>query len=123
MQYASLQETLNTIISESPKAEANSKLIKNIKNAISQTDYWSEFIIKFSQVHPNFHQNLKAKYPSLTQKDSSFCTLIKLNLSNKEIANMMQVSHSSIISKKYLLKRKLGLKEDEDLIAIISAIE
>lgn len=123
MQYASLQETLTSIIKESPKAEANSKLIKNIKSAISQTDYWSEFILKFSQVHPNFHQNLKAKYPTLTQKDSSFCTLIKLNLSNKEIANMMQVSHSSIISKKYLLKRKLGLKEDEDLATVISTIE
>jgi hypothetical protein len=33
------------------------------------------------------------------------------------------VSHSSIISKKYLLKRKLGLKEDEDLATVISTIE
>lgn len=122
MQFASLQDSLSEIMKKSPKEDGNAKLIKNIKSVISQKDYWSEFVMKFSQVHPDFNTNLKAKYPSLTQKDISFCTLIKLNLNNKEIANMMQVSHASIISKKYLLKRKLQLTDDEDLTAIISSI-
>ena len=122
MQFASMQETLSEIMKKSTAEEGNNQLINNIKSALSQKDYWSEFVMKFSQVHPDFSTNLKAKYPTLTQKDISFCTLIKLNLSNKEIANMMQVSHASIISKKYLLKRKLQLTDEQDLMAIISSI-
>lgn len=122
MQFASMQETFAEIMKKSTAEEGNNQLINNIKSALSQKDYWSEFVMKFSQVHPDFSTNLKAKYPTLTQKDISFCTLIKLNLSNKEIANMMQVSHASIISKKYLLKRKLQLTDEQDLMAIISSI-
>ena len=90
---------------------------------MSQKDYWSEFMLKFTQVHPNFNTNLKAKYPVLSSKDISFCSLIKLNLSNKEIANLLQVSHESVITKKYLLKKKLSLTAEQDLFQVVNSIE
>jgi DNA-binding CsgD family transcriptional regulator len=80
-------------------------------------------MIKFTQIHPNFNANIKLKYPVLTAKDISFCSLIKLNLSNKEIANLLQVSHESVITKKYLLKKKLALTPEEDLYQMINTIE
>jgi DNA-binding CsgD family transcriptional regulator len=98
-------------------------LTKEIRSLLSQKDYWNEFMIKFSQIHPAFNANIKMQFPNLTAKDISFCSLIKLNLSNKEIANLLQVSHESVITKKYLLKKKLALTSEQDLFQIINNIQ
>ena len=115
MQLANIQDSIVAIIDKASldlndtKDSKFQSLAKDIRGLLSQKDYWSEFMIKFTQIHPNFNTNIKEKYPVLSSKDISFCSLIKLNLSNKEIANLLQVSHESVITKKYLLKKKLAL--------------
>ena len=129
MQLANIQDSIVTMIDKAAvemKDNKDSKfqtLAKDIRGVLSQKDYWSEFMIKFTQIHPNFNANIKEKYPVLSSKDISFCSLIKLNLSNKEIANLLQVSHESVITKKYLLKKKLALSADQDLFQVVNSIE
>ena len=129
MQLANIQDSIVTMIDKAAvemKDNKDSKfqvLAKDIRGILSQKDYWSEFMIKFTQIHPNFNTNIKEKYPVLSSKDISFCSLIKLNLSNKEIANLLQVSHESVITKKYLLKKKLALSADQDLFQVVNSIE
>jgi DNA-binding NarL/FixJ family response regulator len=129
MQLANIQDSIVSMIDKAAvdlKETKDSKfqtLAKDIRGILSQKDYWSEFMIKFTQIHPNFNANIKEKYPVLSSKDISFCSLIKLNLSNKEIANLLQVSHESVITKKYLLKKKLVLSADQDLFQVVNSIE
>lgn len=129
LQLANIQDSILSIIEKSGQGSKEIKdvkmqnLIKEIRSILSQKEYWSEFMMKFSKIHPEFNINIKEKYPKLTSKDISFCSLIKLNLSNKEIANLLQVSHESVITKKYLLKKKLELQPDEDLFQIVNNIE
>jgi DNA-binding CsgD family transcriptional regulator len=129
MQLANIQDSIISTLDQAVNEFKENKefnflsIVKDIRLVLSQKDYWSEFIIKFTQVHPNFNANLKAKYPVLSSKDISFCSLIKLNLSNKEIANLLQVSHESVITKKYLLKKKLALSADQDLFQVVNSIE
>jgi DNA-binding NarL/FixJ family response regulator len=129
MQLANIQDSIVSMIDKAAvdlKETKDSKfqtLAKDIRGILSQKDYWSEFMIKFTQIHPNFNANIKEKYPVLSSKDISFCSLIKLNLSNKEIANLLQVSHESVITKKYLLKKKLALSADQDLFQVVNSIE
>ena len=129
MQLANIQDSISLLVDKASlelKENKESKihsLAKEIRSILSQKDYWSEFMIKFSQIHPNFNTNIKIQYPMLSSKDISFCSLIKLNLSNKEIANLLQVSHESVITKKYLLKKKLALSADQDLFQIVNNIE
>ena len=129
MQLANIQDSILSIIEKAGQGSKEVKdvkmqnLIKEIRSILSQKEYWSEFMMKFSKIHPEFNTNIKEKYPKLTSKDISFCSLIKLNLSNKEIANLLQVSHESVITKKYLLKKKLELQPDEDLFQIVNNIE
>lgn len=128
MQLASIQDTISGFINKAGLEPIENKgsnfqsLTKEIRTLISQKDYWNEFMIKFSQIHPSFNANIKKQFPNLTAKDISFCSLIKLNLSNKEIANLIQVSHESVISKKYLLKKKLALTSEQDIFQIINNI-
>jgi DNA-binding CsgD family transcriptional regulator len=129
MQLANIQDSISLLVDKASlelKENKESKihsLAKEIRSILSQKDYWSEFMIKFTQVHPNFNTNIKTLYPMLSSKDISFCSLIKLNLSNKEIANLLQVSHESVITKKYLLKKKLALSADQDLFQIVNNID
>jgi DNA-binding CsgD family transcriptional regulator len=129
MQLANIQDSIISTLDNAALEYKENKdsnflsVAKDIRLVLSQKDYWSEFMIKFTQVHPNFNANLKAKYPVLSSKDISFCSLIKLNLSNKEIANLLQVSHESVITKKYLLKKKLSLTAEQDLFQVVNCIE
>lgn len=129
MQLANIQDSIVFILDKySIELKENNdsrflSIAKEIRSILSQKDYWTEFMIKFTQIHPNFNTNIKEKYPILTSKDISFCSLIKLNLSNKEIANLLQVSHESVITKKYLLKKKLALTAEQDLFQVVNSIE
>jgi DNA-binding CsgD family transcriptional regulator len=129
MQLANIQDSIISTLDNAALEYKENKdsnflsVAKDIRLVLSQKDYWSEFMLKFTQVHPNFNANLKAKYPVLSSKDISFCSLIKLNLSNKEIANLLQVSHESVITKKYLLKKKLSLTAEQDLFQVVNSIE
>lgn len=129
MQLANIQDSIIKLVDTSVQDQKDTPdssiqlLAKDIRALLSHKDYWAEFMIKFTQIHPNFNANIKIKYPVLTSKDISFCSLIKLNLSNKEIANLLQVSHESVITKKYLLKKKLALTPEQDLYQIINTVE
>ena len=129
MQLANIQDSVISILEKATLEFNDNKeskffvFAKDIRSVFSQKEYWSEFMIKFTQIHPNFNSNIKEKYPVLSSKDISFCSLIKLNLSNKEIANLLQVSHESVITKKYLLKKKLALTADQDLFQVVNSID
>jgi DNA-binding CsgD family transcriptional regulator len=113
-EFAKLKDRLNGV--------SGIVMAKSVKrgNVVSQTT--TSNAVKDSAT-ANFNTNIKDKYPVLTSKDISFCSLIKLNLSNKEIANLLQVSHESVITKKYLLKKKLALSPDQDLYQLINTVE
>jgi len=77
-------------------------------------NYSPEFIILFKEVYPEFYNNLTSKYENLTLNDIKLCAFIKLNFSNKEIAEYDHVSLRTVESKKYRLRKKLNLSGDID---------
>ncbi|WP_445725481.1 tetratricopeptide repeat protein [Flavobacterium sp.] len=102
------------------ESKSASKLIKNIDRFFDNEDYWKEFQLKFINMHPNFISEINKRYPKLTKKDIDFLVLIKLNLSNKEIATLINISYESVISKRYLLRKKMGINSDSELVSVLS---
>ncbi|MCW3162416.1 helix-turn-helix transcriptional regulator [Chryseobacterium oryctis] len=72
------------------------------------------FITRFKETYPEFYKNITSKYPELTPNDIKLCAYIKLNFSNKEIAEYDCISIRTVESKKYRLRRKLGLSTEID---------
>lgn len=126
LQLADMQEQVASVIKISndgaSKSSETDDILRSLKNIIKQKDYWKEFSIKFSQIHPDFRNNLKVKYPFLTKNDINFLCLLKLNLSNKEIATLSRISHESVISKKYRIKKKLNIDQDAEFSKVISEL-
>lgn len=88
------------------------KLIKKLNNSIEHEDEWEVFEENFNQVHEEFFTKLKEQYPILTPKDLKVCAYIKMNLANKEIAPLMNISVRGVETHRYRLKKKLRLEND-----------
>jgi tetratricopeptide (TPR) repeat protein/DNA-binding CsgD family transcriptional regulator len=81
---------------------------------------WESFLKHFSDLNPVFFKDVQAKHPNLTKSDMKHCAYVKLNLSNKDVAVLNNVNPSSVQMARYRLKKKLKLKNDEDLSEYLS---
>jgi tetratricopeptide (TPR) repeat protein len=124
LRMASFQNSINDIIE---KADGHAigtlaDIKKELKVLIKQQDYWKQFETRFNSLHPDFSINLQHRFNKLTKNDVEFCSLLKLNLSNKEIASLLQISHESAITKKYRIKKKMEISSDEEFDELLAAI-
>ncbi|HMP30258.1 MAG TPA: triple tyrosine motif-containing protein, partial [Saprospiraceae bacterium] len=103
-----------------------SKFIRNLKTLIDSEledkKNWDRFQQYFDQINQNFRTNLLTKHPTLTQTDLLICTLTKLNLSNKEMALLLNLSIPGIEKSRYRLKKRLNLSTSEDLNSYLRSI-
>jgi hypothetical protein len=89
-----------------------SEIKKAIKiNAVNKHE-WETFETNLNQINNEFIINLTKKYPSLTSKDIKLCIYLKMNLSSKEIAPMI---NRGVELHRYRLRKKLNLVQDENL--------
>jgi len=91
------------------------------ENRSIETD-WQNFKVHFDNVHPNFYQKLTAEYPELSQNDLKHCAYIRVNLTSKEIARIMNISPKSVQMSRYRLKKKFGLTAEHDLFEFINGL-
>jgi tetratricopeptide (TPR) repeat protein len=124
LRMANYQDSINQIID---KCDSNiytkvGDVKKELQSLIKQRDYWKQFETRFNSLHPEFSTTLTSRYAKLTKNDIEFCSLLKLNLSNKEIASLLQISHESAITKKYRIKKKMEIHDDADFEKMIMEI-
>ncbi|MBA4319492.1 MAG: histidine kinase, partial [Flavobacterium sp.] len=102
------------------------KLKSEIKKAIKinavNKHQWETFETNLNQIHNKFIINLSKKYPNLTSKDINLCIYLKMNLSSKEIAPMMNISFRGVELHRYRLRKKLDLNQDENLSKFLLSI-
>lgn len=124
LRMANYQDTINQIIEKCETGELLkvSDVKKELQQLMKQKDYWKQFETRFNSLHPEFNTSLIKKYDKLTKNDLEFCSLLKLNLSNKEIASLLQISHESVITKKYRIKKKMEINDDHEFEKILTAI-
>lgn len=116
LRMANFQDGVMQIIDKCNSGEISkvSDLKKELQNLAKQEDYWKQFETRFNHLHPEFGNSLQHRFTKLTKNDIEFCSLLKLNLSNKEIASLLQISHESAITKKYRIKKKMEINDDEE---------
>lgn len=91
------------------------KITHLIDTHISSDHDWQVFEMNFSQVHEPFFKKLKTAFPNLTPGDLKLAAYLKMNLSSKEIAPLLNISIRSVENKRYRLRKKLQLDEEVNL--------
>jgi ligand-binding sensor domain-containing protein/DNA-binding CsgD family transcriptional regulator len=76
---------------------------------------WEEFAEHFDKVHSDFLVSLKAAYPNLTRSELKLCAYLRLNLSSKEIAQIMNITIKSVELSRYRLRKKLQIQPEVNL--------
>lgn len=101
-------------------------LIKSIINSlnfeINSDDYWENFTEKFSITNGNFNDRLLQKHPDLTKTELKMCYFLKMNLSSKDIANIMNISVEGVEKTRYRLRKKMNLNHDQSLDGYVNGI-
>jgi DNA-binding CsgD family transcriptional regulator len=90
-------------------------LIKTLEKDMVQDDEWEKFESSFDQVHEDFLKKLRTNYPELSPKDLKLCAYLRMNLSSKEIAPLLNISIRGVEISRYRLRRKVGLDRDVNL--------
>lgn len=123
LRMANYQDSINQIIDKCDTSFTNiNDVKKELQHLIKQKDYWKQFETRFNNLHPEFNSTLTNRFSKLTKNDVEFCALLKLNLSNKEIASLLQISHESAITKKYRIKKKMEINDDNEFEKLIMEI-
>ncbi len=101
----------------STNSEANKKLtevITDLNNHIKE-DSWFRFDLSFERVHQNFNKNLTEKFPELTGMELKLCAFVRLGMSNKDIAALLNQSPDSIKVSRSRLRKKLRIEQSQNL--------
>lgn len=91
------------------------QLIRTINFDLKDDNNWENFSRYFEQVHTNFNTNVKQKFPDVTPNELRLMALLKMNLSSKEIANILNISHEGIKKARYRLRKKLDITTEDSL--------
>jgi len=99
--------------------EKDSDDLKKIIRVISEEDkidkQWEQFTMHFDNVHSDFLTALKAKYSSLSANELKLSAYLRMNLSTKEIAQLMNISVRGVEISRYRLRKKLQIPTEMNL--------
>ena len=71
---------------------------------------------QFDLIHNNFMKRLHAKHPTLSNNERMMCAYLKMNLSTKEIAPLLNISVRGVETIRYRLRKKFGLEREDSLV-------
>lgn len=97
-------------------------VIKVIDKNLNNNKDWNFFKEAFNNADKDFLDKIKSLHPDLTANDLKFCAFLRLNLSSKEVAPLLNISIRSVEIKRYRLRKKLNLEHSQGLIDYILEI-
>ena len=75
-----------------------------------------------SELNRDFYFRLLSRYPNLTENEQRLCSLVRLNLSSKEMSSILNISTKSVEVNRHRLRKKMHLKREENLTELISKL-
>ena len=98
------------------------KVVRNIDQNINNDDDWNFFEEAFNNADQDFLKKIKEIHPKLTPNDLRLCAYLRLNLSSKEIASLLNISSKSVEIKRYRLRKRMNLDHGTNLIGYILSV-
>ena len=105
-----------------PEAKQKIKALIADNKRISYNSNWDEFEILFEKVHSSFYEKLNSLFPTLTANERKMCAFLKLNMSNKDIAQITFQSDDALKKARLRLRQKLVLDRETNLSAFLQNI-
>jgi ligand-binding sensor domain-containing protein len=95
------------------------KILRSLASEMSMENNWEQFEIHFNQIHQDFLIRLRKEFPGLTHNDIKLISYLKLNLSSKEIAPLLNLSVRGVEASRYRIRKKMNLNPNINLTEFI----
>ncbi|MFS4494032.1 tetratricopeptide repeat protein [Maribacter sp. 2308TA10-17] len=121
LQLAKKNETLENLKQKANELKTSEvhngyqQLITAINFDLQDDNNWENFARYFEEVHKDFNSNVAKKYPEVTPNELRLMALLKMNLSSKEIANILNISIPGIKKARQRLRKKMQLSSTDSL--------
>ncbi len=109
-----LSKQLKSIDGNNPLEEIK-RMVRVLGDDERMDNEWESFALHFDKVHSDFLVKLKAVHPSLTANEIRLCAYLRMNLSTKEIAPLLNISVRGVEISRYRLRKKLQIPTEMNL--------
>lgn len=118
-------EEVVKMVSSLPEFSKNDSLKRNLqelKIQLKNENQLESFFTHFEEANPEFIQRLQQKHPDLNPNEIRFITYVYMNLNNKEIASLLNITPQSTRKRKERISKKLNLPDGENLYTYLTGI-
>ncbi|WP_280772217.1 transcriptional regulator [Parabacteroides sp. PF5-13] len=85
------------------------RMRKLIEETLNDSNEWQAFESYFDNAHQDFIKRFRQQYPDITNADLRLSCMLRMNLSTKEIASILNVSIRAVELRRYRLRKRLNL--------------
>ena len=93
--------------------QTSSRISRLIRRDIESDTQWEQFSQEFSSIHQGFLGRLAEKFGTFTKSEVRLISLLKMNMTSKEIADIMGISDDGVKKARYRLRKKMNLEDSE----------
>ncbi len=98
------------------------ELIRTISFDQQDDRNWENFTQYFESVHKDFSKTVRTRYPEVTKNELRLMALLKMNMSSKEIATILNISSDGVKKARQRLRKKMSLSPGDSLEAKVSSL-
>jgi len=122
VQLAAKNELLNELKTSLEAKGYSTEVISQFSSDLSMEKDWEIFCLKFENVHPNFFNRLRDAFPDISTKEERLCAYLRINMTSKEIAQILNVTVAGVDKSRNRLRKKLLLPADKNLVEFMYQI-
>lgn len=110
------------LVLQNKKGDSLKNIQSILKGHLDDEKNWEYFQEIFQKIHPTFFSQLQNICPELTKTELRICAYIKINMSNIEMASLLNINVNSILTTRYRIRKKINLERENNLDEWIQAI-
>jgi DNA-binding CsgD family transcriptional regulator len=120
-----LKEEMNRLrqsCSDEGTARRAVEVIARINREVDSNRQREIFESAFDEVHEEFLDRLKSRYPNLTPTELRLCAFLKMNMPTKEIAPLLNISVRGVEVCRYRIRKKMNITRDVNLTTLLLGV-
>lgn len=92
------------------------KIRMTVYNHFNSEKYWADYKLVFNELNKDFFYRIRKIAPNLSPAELKLAALLRLNLTSKEIADILGISSKSVKTSRSRLRKKLNLERKSNLV-------
>jgi len=118
-----VRKRIETYLNQGGSKQELKRLIKTIDENLSDNDSWDQFAYHFDQVHGDYLKKLSDSNVKLSPREIKLAAFLRMNMSSKEISNLLNITPRSVELARYRLRKKLKLDRDQNLVEYLIELD